>query len=425
MHLATTLRAGLSRIAKRTLPISSQLSRARASDTIRIPLDLAVGLLCGSTLAYLAWTVLPTPGLAALLPLALAVCRSRAQACSIGFAYVATVLRFNPTEIFSSNSSLSIGATAVLGGVVWSLAWTANISPYRKALANVLAWGTALLPPVGLLVPGHPVLAWGHLAPHTAWLGVVLSAAVPAGTIFWMSRPQQRFAQTLLVATFAVYVGFLANNPTPLERRILNDMVAVSTRWPLEADPAKVQQRLANMANTVQTLAHEGQIRVVIYPTLHVSTGSAETIDLLKQKVLVTMESAGQTLVLGDSGSAQVDGPTATAYGPCGKRETAYALLTDSWRSWIENPWRVLSVPGHNKIDLGGGIQARIRFGHEELYAFLYLVDEVRGGHQIQLVLQQSWSLVESGLQETSQRHSAAMALLFHRKSLRAGNRLD
>jgi hypothetical protein len=240
-----------------------------------------------------------------------------------------------------------------------------------------------------------------------------------------MNRPQQRFAQALLVATSAVYAGFLANNTTPLERRLLNDMVAVSTRWPLESDSVKVQQRLANMANTVQTLAHEGQIRVVIYPTLHVSTGRAKTIDLLKQKVLVSMESAGQTLVLGNFGSEQVDDTTATAYGPGGKLGTAYPLLTDSWRSWIENPWRVLSVPRYNKIDLGGGIQARVRFGHEELYAFLYLVDEVRGGHQIQLVLHQFSSLVESSLQETSHRHSAAMALLFHRKSLRAGNRLD
>ena len=162
MHLTTTLQEFLSRTAKPKFPKWPQLSRACASDTIRIPLDLALGLLCGSTLAYLAWTALPTPSLAALLPLALALCLSRAQACSIGFAYVATVLRFNPTEIISSNSSLSVGATAVLGGVVWSLAWTANISPYRKALASVLAWGTALLPPVVLLVPRHPVVVWGQ-----------------------------------------------------------------------------------------------------------------------------------------------------------------------------------------------------------------------------------------------------------------------
>ena len=127
----------------------------------------------GFALGFASWGEGRAPNLAVALPLAVALCRTRAQGFILGAAYTAALLRHTASFIGGwFDGSIGIGLLAVAGyaaasGAVWSMGWSRSNSAWIRATMVCLAWCVALLPPAALAVPRSPLDRDGIPA---AWL---------------------------------------------------------------------------------------------------------------------------------------------------------------------------------------------------------------------------------------------------------------
>ena len=128
---------------------------------------VAASAVAGTALGWAAWGEGRAPVLAILLPLAIAMCRTRLQAFVLAGGYAIGVLRTVGVFIagwFDNNPAVAIGSLlvyAAVAGATWCIGWSANRSPAARAAWLALAWLLALAPPFPLGMPGHPLVAPG------------------------------------------------------------------------------------------------------------------------------------------------------------------------------------------------------------------------------------------------------------------------
>lgn len=399
-----------------------------------LPLLIAAGV--GGVIGFGAWGEGRMPFLAALLPFAIGISGSRGRAFVMGLAYVLATERAGPGFMAAwfdgsvlTSAVLWIGS-GVVGGLAWSLGWTASSVPWRKAAASVLAWVVTLLPPVAVVVMGHPLIAWGSIMQGTGWFGVLSSVAVPAFFMWNFAKsPWTLRTMTLLfipVAGAVVGVSVYAYNAS--ENRVVGDIVAVSTNWGSAKDEWEILERIERIGRTNDRFAQESDVRVIIYPEAVLQRYDPALYRVLKMEIIDAAARAGQTIVLGadlptKSGNLESG---AIAFYPEGKTATAIARQTVPfalWKPWQASDSFLTDWTASNILRLRDGVTARVIFCYEEYIPLLSLINEAKDAHNIVVVMANTWASKNKLGATIQSRHSEGIANLFGKRLLRAENR--
>lgn len=403
--------------------------------TIRRHLPIAVAATIGGLIGFLAWGEGRTPLVAAILPVAIALAGSRLQAFALSLGYVLGTVRGLPA--FASSwfgDELWTGAllwllVGLLAGAAWSLAWTASVKPWRKALAILVAWTVTLMPPVAISSPGHVVIAWGYITPGWGWLGVILSAAVPAALMWAVTAKEWPMWRVRggVVATAALLVGasFFYEE---LENRYVNDIVAISTKWGAASNPIEMLDRVERMGRTTKSLSEDNIASVVVFPESIVQTYYPSLYPILQENILNDAAKAGQTVLIGADlpmvgGSFQ---NAALAFYPDGTSATALArqpVPIALWKPWKKADNFEASWGNSNILQLRSGIKARVVFCFEEYVPILALMNEAFNDHHMVIVMSNTWASQSTETADIQSRHSDGMARLFGKRLIKAENR--
>ena len=392
-------------------------------------------LLAGVALGWLAWGEGRAPALAALLPVLVALCRSRAQAFLLGLGYTIALLRHTAAFIGSwFDDSLLVGASAVLAyglisGAVWCLGWSQSGHPWRKALAVVVAWMVAVLPPATVGLPGHPLIAWGAIAPGLGWVGVALAVAVPSALVWWLAehrlRPLHTAALIGLLGSSLGAVGVLqyvaASSYGPAT-------VAVNTAWGKVNGVDDVLRRVESMGQMSKQLAQQEKPATVIWPESILGNYDPALYPVLDIELLKSARSAGQTQIIG------MDVPTkdgqyenaAVAFYPDGRSARAVARQPaplSLWRPWQEKDSFIADWTASNVLTLSNTMRAAFIFCYEEYLPVLYLMNEAQGRVDMYVAVTNTWAAQSPVAAEIQTQHSLGMARLFGRPYVKAENR--
>ena len=395
---------------------------------------LVAAAFIGAALSALAWGQGRAPAMAALLPLLLALCRTRAQAFMLGAGYSLAIMRHPPSFVIEwlregvAFGVASIIVYAAIAGAVWSLGWSRSAKPWRMALAVVIAWLVALLPPAAVVLPMHPLIAWASILPGSSWFGVVLSVAVPASIVFLIARQQPAPMQllvTLLVLSLVLGAIGIARNGNSNGDAV--GVVGVTTEWGEQTADEAIRRRMASMGQLAQDLTVQAGPDTVVWPAAAVGTYSPALYPQLDAMLLETARRSGQTHVIG----MRLQGPhglqenALVAFYPDGRSARAKARQTAPWSQWNLGQ-AVESVSEHagrgNVLALSPKARAAVLFGHEEFQPWLSLLSEARAAVEVYVAVADTAAGGEDASAIQS-RHSMGMAQLFGRAYVRAENR--
>lgn len=416
------------------MKIAVQKFKSQLSESKYLPLLIAA--IVGAVIGAGAWGEGRLPFLAAALPFAVGISGSRARAFALGLAYVLATERAGPAFMSTwFDGSVLAGlllwlASGVVGGLAWSLGWTSSIVPWRKAAATVVAWTVTLLPPVAVVVMGHPIVAWGSIMQGMGWFGVLVSVAAPAVFMwnFSKSRWSLRAVSLLFIPIAGIVAGASVYAYAPVENRFVGDIVAVSTNWGVAKDQWEILERAERIGRTNDRFAQDTDVRVIIYPEAVIQRYDPALYKVLKMEVIDAAARAGQTIVLGadlptKSGNLESG---AIAFYPDGKTATAIARQTVPialWKPWQASGSFLTDWTANNLLTLKDGVIARVIFCYEEYIPLLSLINEAKDAHNIVVVMANTWASKDKLGAAIQSRHSEGIAKLFGRRLLRAENR--
>lgn len=367
------------------------------------------------------------------LPLVLAFAGSRARAFAVGAGYALGMLRYNAAFVGAwFDDSLLIGAGVVLlyalcSGMVWCLGWSRSPAAHRKAFAAVGTWGLALMPPICLAVPGHPLVAAGYLLPGAGWLGVVASAALPAALIWLLAHHATpvKWKPAWGVASLAALLaatGLALHTPTSPNG--VRGVQAVRTEWGGLKSPDEALQRMEVMGRFA---AASGSVALV-WPESVLGRYDPSMYGALELEVLRPARASGRVQVIGMDiplrGERLLN--SAVAFYPDGSSATAVARQPaplSLWRPWRSTYTFVASWTAHNMLNLGQGDRAAVIFCYEEYLPVLYLLNEALDRPTVYLALANTWAARDATSAAIQTWHSLGMAKLFGRDYLKAENR--
>lgn len=398
-----------------------------------IHVQQAWALLSGLLIGLLSWSADHPPVSAVMLPLIVGLAPSRIQALLIAWGYSVgmthTSLDFSWTWLDGNvlYTGLIWMGESLLGGLGWSLAWTASDKPWRKAAAQVLAWTVTLLPPLSILTDGHVLPAYGFILQGWHWAAVALSVGAPALFVYLGAR--DKIAAWKLRT--AVGIGFatlwlLSLGMKPVETRYFQDMGAPNTSW----GKAKGEQDMLGRVSRIGALTAkfaEAEGKVVIWPAGILGTVSPKLLDALHDKVFKGARARAQTVVLGADVKLE-DGRFQTAalvFYPDGRTVTVHARQPASfalWRPWQTKDSYTSDWTANPVLSLGSGRRARMVFCFEEYLPVLALIDEATRDFNLTLVMSNNWAVNSATATAIQRNHSLGMALMFGRKYLRAAN---
>ncbi len=395
---------------------------------------LLFAALVGAALSTMAWGQGRVPALAALLPLLLALCRTRAQAFMLGAGYSLATMRQPPSfvvEWLREGAAFGVATLVLYGaiaGAVWSLGWSRSSKPWRKALAVVVAWLVALLPPAAIMLTMHPVIAWGSILPGSGWIGVVLSAAAPASIIYLLARhkpaPRLVLAAILVLSMTLGAIGIARKGPLTGDSV---GVVGVTTEWGEQTTDEAIHRRIASMGQLARDLSVQAGPDIVVWPAAAVGTYSPALYPQLEAMLLEAARASGQTHVIG----MRLQGPQGlqenalVAFYPDGRSARAKARQFSSWAQW--QPRQVVEgVTEHagsgNVLTLRPNVRAAVMFGHEEFQPWLSLMTEACVAVQVYVAVADTAAGGE-GASAIQSLHSMGMARLFGRAYVKAENR--
>lgn len=394
-----------------------------------------LALAVGAALGWAAWGEGRAPALATLLPLLVALCRSRSQAFLLGLGYTVALLRHTAAFIGSwFDNSLLIGAAAVLAyglisGAVWCLGWSASERPWRKALALGVAWIVAVMPPATVGLPGHPVIAWGAITPSLGWVGVGLALLTPAGLVWWVTEHRQRprvvvgvvGSLTVGLAVLGVVRYVPASSYGPAT-------VAVSTAWGKLSGVDDVLRRVSSMGQMSKQLAQQDKPATVIWPEAILGNYDPVLYPVLDIELLAAARAAGQTQIIGMDVPDQnkLYENAAVAFYPDGRTARAVARQPaplSLWRPWRQTDTFVADWTASNVLTLSNTLRAAFIFCYEEYLPVLYLMNEAQGKVDLYVAVTNTWAAQSPVAAEIQTQHSLGMARLFGRPYVKAENR--
>ena len=394
----------------------------------------------GAGLGWAAWGVGRTPLLAVVFPVLLFVTRDRVAAFLCAAAYHAAVLRFMGDYVDRWFGSIFFGAAlhvalAVVCGASWALFWTASDQRWKVAVASASAFLMAMVPPVGMIIAGHPLFAWGFvLPPGIGWLGVVMAVMfTAAGAVATRGLhallPRNKAAVGLAVLAVAWVVGGVASQQQRNPMRVAGHWVSFVTHL---GEPPRTDEAVLERIEGIE--ARAGGMRggvdradVLVFPETSIGRYDS-TYDLpLRNTLLRPARAAGQSLVVGME-LVQPDGlhNVARLYRPDGTQQTVSERQPAPFSMW--HPWRrdenhyPANWWGDNVLEITPGVRASVVICYEEYLPLLALISEARGAPQVVIAMANSWAAPNDVAVAVQATHTEGMARLFGHPVLRANN---
>jgi hypothetical protein len=402
--------------------------------------QIASSVTLGGGLGLLAWTPGHTPALGALFPMLWIGRPSRVAAFACAVAYHLAVVRFLPGFAANWFGSIVAGfacwlAVGFVSGLVWAVLWPPSGSKALRVMLSALAvLVMLLLPPFGALVPAHPVVAWGYLAPGSGWVGVALMFILTPTAAAWLRTHERVFPEshvnwTVFGFLFAV-VGIFGLVPQQNDGRSASQVLAVQTqfgRFPAYGS-VDVMQRLVRMGE-LSALQADGQdtVKAVVFPETIIGLYDRSLQPAIDLELVSPTKAKGQTLVLGADlalGGNRFQN-AALIFRPDGSSNLLAARQTvpiAQWRPWSRGAHFPADWLATNTVDLGGGRRARFMFCHEEWMAVLHLLSEAREEHELVIAMANLWAAPDPTASYVQGAHTQGMALLFGRAYVRAVN---
>lgn len=398
--------------------------------TLPPPALVAGCAVAGTALGWAAWGEGRAPVLAILLPLAIALCRTRLQAFVLAGGYAIGVLR--TTGVFSAGwfdnnpavAVASVLAYAAVAGATWCIGWTASRSPGARAGWMALAWVLALAPPFALGMPGHPLVAAGYLAPGVGWAGVVLALAFAAfcGAVPVLAervRLTHGVAGAALLVSALGATGLLVAGAPAAPKGVH----AHQTRWGKLESTEQAIDRLQVMGRQA---APDGTI-LSFWPEAILGRWDPAMHQVLDLEVLARARRAGRIEVVGMDivlpGRRLLNG--AVAFFPDGSTQTVVARQPapmSLWRPWRSSDTFLADWRASNVLTLGPDERAAVIFCYEEYLPALYLLNELRGRPTMYVALANTWAARDRTAAAIQTWHSLGMARLFGRAYVKAEN---
>ena len=395
----------------------------------------------GIALAIAAWGNGLTPALAMLLPVFWGISPTRAAAWVLTAAYHLTVIRFIPdfaaTWFGSETTGFAIWiAQGTLCGLGWAVAWTGR----NGAAATLLSWALVnaltLLPPLGMILPGHPLMTVGYLMPGMGWAGIVLYVAGTAVLLLALRghTPRQLGGRAVLVQggvalALTAVIMLAAERPDPEAGRVVGRVGALTTRWggfPAR-DSLEVGQRIEKIGRATRSLVGgEGEITTVVFAESVLGIYDPSLYLPLETDVLKEARAAGQTVVVGAElpvagGVLQKSALVFRSDGSSSYVVARQPVPFAEWAPWSEKGTYEIDWFANSVVSIGSGVKARVVFCYEEYIPILHLISEAREEHNMILVLANLWAAGPLA-DEIQKAHTEGMARLFHRPWVRAVN---
>lgn len=415
-------------------------STSEGSRSASAAFQIASSVALGGGLGLLAWSPGHTPALGALFPLLWIGRPSRVAAFACAAAYDLAVVRFLPGLAANWFDSIVAGfacwlAVGIVSGLVWAVLWPPSGSNAPRVILSALAvLVMLLLPPFGALVPAHPVVAWGYLAPGSGWVGVALMFILTSTGASWLRTcarvfPEPHVSWIVVGLLFAV-VWTWGLVPQPQDGRTASQVRAVQTqfgRFPAYGS-VDVMQRLVRMGE-LSALQANGQdmVKAVAFPETIIGLYDRSLQPLIDLELVAPLKAKGQTLVLGADvafGSNRFQN-AALIFRPDGSSTLIAARQTvpiAQWRPWSRGSHFPADWLEQSTADLGGGLRARFMFCHEEWMGVLHLLSEAREEHELVIAMANLWAASDPTASYVQDAHTQGMALLFGRVYVRAVN---
>ena len=420
---------------------SAAAEKSPQSILVWIAQTLVVPAGIGIALAMAAWGNGLTPALAMLLPVFWGIAPTRAAAWVLTTAYHLTVIRFIPdfaaTWFGSEQTGFAIWlAQGALCGLGWALAWTARTGAVATLLSWALVLALTLLPPLGMILPGHPLMTVGYLMPGMGWAGIALYVAGTAILLLVLrvQTPRRAGGRTALVQggvalALTAMMLLAADRPDPEAGRVVGKVGALTTRWggfPAR-DSLEVAQRIEKIGRATRSLAGgEGEITTVVFAESVLGIYDPSLYLPLETDVLKDARAAGQTVVVGADlpvagGILQKSALVFRADGSSSYIVARQPVPFAEWAPWSEKGTYEIDWFANSVASIGGGVKARVVFCYEEYIPILHLISEAREEHNMVLVLANLWAAGPLA-DEIQKAHTEGMARLFRRPWVRAVN---
>lgn len=394
-------------------------------------------LATGAILGGLAWGIGRTPMLAVLLPLLCFVPALRSSVFFLALGYHLATARHLPAyaQNWFGEPIYGLAMWLILGVIcaaAWSLIWTRSTNPWRVGVASASAFLVTLLPPVALVLPGHPLVAWGFIVEGMGWIGVLL--AVSATVFACVSLRRSRWAANnprLLALGFVVVGGWMVAvsfHQTRFVGRAVDDMVAFNTGWgsPPRSDEEITRRIEKAAAMTRAASGGEGSARLVVFPETSLGQYDPSFGPVLRNELGYQAKRAGQSIIIG----AEIPLRDKTM------QNLAFLIRKDGTMSYVVQrqpalismwaPWRERHFPANwlsnNVLSIEPEFKARVMFCFEEYIPFLHLLNEAQDHHSLVIVLANAWAAPNLEATVIQATHTEGMARLFNRQYLRSEN---
>lgn len=394
----------------------------------------------GWGLAVAAWSPGYTPAIAVVLPLIWVISPSRLAAFAVTATYHLGVVRFLPEFAGTWFDSPVVGVICwlvqgVVSGSLWALLWPRRGAAIPVVASTVGVLALLLVSPAAALVPGHPIVAWGFLAPGTGWVGVALMF-LASGFAAWclriapMKTSYKPWMPAMAVAVLAALACMAGAVPKPDADRLAGRIGGVETR--LGAFPKygsiEVMDRLGRLGKAAAHLAGgEDGIQTVVFPESIIGLYDPTLYPAVELEILKPIQQTGQTVLIGADvqtgpgryqNGALILRPDGTSNWIAARQAVPFA----QWRPWdksfhMPSDWMAIST-----VNIGGGVRARIMFCVEEWMPILHLLSEAREDHQVVIAMANLWATADPLAAYVQGAQSRGMAMLFGRKLVRSVN---
>lgn len=395
----------------------------------------------GLLLSVAAWGPGRTPALALMLPVLWVMSPSRTAAFVATAAYHLGVIRFLPDFAGTWFASVGAGylmwmATGLVCGLAWALCWPRSSGSSRVVIATLAALVLTLGPPVGAVLPGHPLVGMGYLAGATGWVGVALFFVATAG-LCWFFRVwirskvgTARWIVPLVVMILGVFLWLDGDRPDASGGQVVGKVGALHTRWGEypKRDSLEVMSRIEKIGWATEALAGgvDG-VDTVIFPESAIGVYDPSLLPAVELEVLRKTRRSGQTVVVGADlpGRDRTMQKAAIVIRPDGSLSQVAArqpVPIAEWRPWSGASSIPIDWLGESTVDIGGGIRARVMFCYEEYIPTLHLLSEALSTQHMVVAVANLWAATDPLASSIQASHTEGMARLFGRPWVRAVN---
>lgn len=397
-----------------------------------------LGFIIGALIGLFAWHLGNAPVAAIAFPFLFPLMRGRRGVYIYALGYHLAVVYglmgfaatwFNDSQVMGAVAWFSLG---LLASVVWPIfiAGSSQNSPVKSALQVCAGMLCSLLPPFALVLDGQPIVAWGYILPGWGFAGVAFAfcfTALVCAFMTWVRTAGYRVYAITGLLLQLIALGLLLPEQDYAKP---SGVIGIDTYLgkPPTNDDEHVERfseirKIITRSNTSVRL--KGGASVIVLPENTLNLDDAALDFMIASDVLRPLKRVEKDAVIGKLGYENGQYLNQAVFISNGAiKQTVnqrQPAMLSMWRPWSKEHFS-LDWSRDTKIDLGNGLVGRVLFCYEEYIPALFMLDELRGGHAMEIIISSNWSASDPRLPEVQRLHSLGMSKLFARPVVRSVN---